>query len=138
RVTLDISPFGKLRMGLVIFFLTIEFVGTKLLGLNFSGFTIRECKKMTVYDPILMEIGKKYAAAVGGGWAPEYRLAFSACISTVCYLVAAYLARYFGAGVKDVFLNLSDGVVGMVVPGTEAPESSEIVPNTGVHNTVGT
>jgi len=139
RQTLEISPFGKLRMGLVIFFLLVEFLGTKVLGLDFSGFTIRQVRRMNIYDPVLMEIGKKYAAAVGGEWAPEYKLAFSALFSAICFVGASYVSKWVGGGTKEVFLNIGDGVVGMVVPGAEAegPSSAELVPNSGLPNSIG-
>jgi hypothetical protein len=138
---LEISPFGKLRMGLMIFFLVVEFVGTKMLGLDFSGFTLRQIKKMTMYDPILIDIGRKYAKATGGEWSPETKLAFSAFVSAVCFVGASYVSRWIGPGSRDVLLNISDGVVGTVMPGTDAgapdQESPELVPNNGNHNMVG-
>jgi len=138
KLSLEFSPFGKLRWGLVIFFLIVEFIGKKILGLaKFDGLATREIQKLNIYDPVLMEIGKKYSEAMGEGWCPEYRLAFFAVVSMLCYVVGAYLAQYFGEGVKSAFLTLSDGFVGMSAPGDDMSRVAEIVPNEGTHKTMG-
>ena len=44
---------------LIIAFLAIEYVGTKIMGLNMSGFTMAQMYNMSSYDRLLIELGER-------------------------------------------------------------------------------
>lgn len=144
KISREIGPMGTLRFFLVIGFMVFEFVGCQVFKLaSFDGFTKREVHRMNKYDPILIEIGKKYSSAVGGGgWSPEYRLIILTVVTTVCYVASGLVDKFLGHGagesLKDVILNAGDGLVSMVMPGSSVEAApAEIVPNTGEHNLLG-
>jgi hypothetical protein len=84
------------KIYLVIMFLGLEAFGTKVLGLNMTGFTMSQLASINKYDTLLTEIGEKHYVSGTSTWSPEVKLAFMGITSAITFVVINYLANYIG------------------------------------------
>jgi len=94
---------------LLLYFLILELVATRILGLPANGYTMAQMKSMTRYERLLLELGEKYYTPGGGEWAIEYRILFISLFNMVIFIVMNWLSKYIGEGASKALI---DSIVG--------------------------
>lgn len=113
------------KIYLVIMFLGLEAFGTKVLGLNMSGFTLSQLANITKYDTLLTEIGEKYYVAGTSSWSPEVKLCFMGITSAITFVAINYLASYVGG---DAARSTIQAAVDALMTGTFTQSNANSLP----------
>jgi len=101
------------RNYLLLYFLILEFIATKLLGLPANGFTMAQLNSMSRYEDLLIKLGEKWYVPGGSEWPVEYRIVFLSLFNMVLFIAMKWLAKYVGG--ENVSQALIDTIVGGVV-----------------------
>jgi hypothetical protein len=81
---------------LVIFFLSIEVFGVKILGLNFSGYTMSQLKIINRYEELLIELGEQQYVQGGSNWPIEARILIMCLFNALIFILVKYLSKWLG------------------------------------------
>lgn len=84
-----------LKMG----FLGVEFVCTRGIGIDMTGFASSQITSMNKYDKLLIELGEKNYASWGSNFPVEVRLLGTVLIQAMLF----YITRMIGAKIGDIF-----------------------------------
>jgi hypothetical protein len=87
---------GQWKVYLILFFLAIEIGGIKLLGLDFSGYTMSQASALHKYDRLLVELGEKYYAEGSSNWPIEARFFMMAGLNAIIFCIVKYVGKYVG------------------------------------------
>lgn len=103
------SSADNYRGYLLLYFLVLELVATRILGLPANGYTMAQMKSMTRYERLLLELGEKYYTPGGGEWPIEYRILFISLFNMVIFIAMNWLSKYIGEGMSKALI---DSIVG--------------------------
>ncbi len=114
------------RMYLVATWIVLEFVATKYLRINLSGFTNAQQKSMHKYESLLIELGEKRRRSTwGSNWPVEARL-----IAVVVFQAAFfYLTKIISDQVGDSVSSLFSSLMGQPAPHSSPPGEFAPAPN---------
>ena len=97
------------KMYLIALFLGIEFVGTYILGLPLTNYTLRQLEIMSKYDSLLMELGEKNYTGLGSNWPVEIRILLVALVQAILFMAITKLGSLMGQPMAE---RICDAVVG--------------------------
>lgn len=90
------------KLGLMFAFFGIE-LAAKKLGLNFSGFTSYQMKKMDSYNRLLIELGEKSYANFAANWPVEVRLAGLIILNAGVFYLGKIISQHGGKEIAKFF-----------------------------------
>ncbi len=96
------------KVYLVLFFLGTEVFVIKVLGLDFSGYTLSRMKCINKYEKLLTELGEQYYLQGGSNWPIEARLLIMILGDAIIFLLIKYLTKYIDMP------ELSDALQGLI------------------------
>ena len=118
---------GMWKFALSASWLAIEFVFTKLIGLNMTGFAKCELNKIYKYDTILQELGEKHYFSIGAGWPLWVRFMLITMMSALFFLVIQFITKLFPAarGMAEQMLDMMTNKLSNVgrAPNKNAPQN---------------
>lgn len=94
------------RILLVVYFLFLESVCNKILGLKGEDFTNTAVNLLTEYDDMLMELGERDTLSNFGSWPVEARILLLGLFHMTVYLILQYLANWIGKENSQSILDL--------------------------------
>jgi hypothetical protein len=101
------------KVALILLFIGIEWIGTKVFGLPISGYTISQMKSMHRYERLLMELGEKQYTSFGSGWPVEIRILMIALLNAAFFVILQYASSSLGQGavtiIQDFLSNIFSG-----------------------------
>jgi hypothetical protein len=97
---------------LILMFLIIELVASKVLGLPCGGYTMAQLRSMNKYQRLLIELGEKYYAPGGSSWPVEVRIIMLAMFNALVFIVIKWLANYMGEQLAETIINVLLGGIG--------------------------
>jgi hypothetical protein len=100
------------RNYLIVMFLVIELVATKVLGLPCTGYTMAQFRSMNKYQRLLVELGEKYYAPGGSSWPVEVRIIMLAMFNALIFIVINWLASYIGKQTAEMIIDFVMGAGG--------------------------
>jgi hypothetical protein len=89
---------------IVGFWLGIELLFTRVLGLNFSGYTLNQLSLLPTYERYMFEFVEKYSG-IGTGFSPEVKILGLTVLSAVIYLALKTFAKWIGSGLAGTIQN---------------------------------
>ena len=113
------------RTYLILMFLVIELLATRVLGLPCNGYTMAQMRSMSKYEQLLIQLGEKWYVPGGSDWPVEYRIVFLALFNALIFMGMKYLSQYVGEGAAESIINF---VIGGNVSNdnpSPSPESGE-------------
>jgi hypothetical protein len=93
------------KVYMVILWLGIEVICIKWLGLNASGYTISQLRRMNTYERLLIELGERNYGVGTSTWPIEVRIAFVALTNAVVFIAVKTLASFLGEGPAEAIMN---------------------------------
>jgi hypothetical protein len=84
------------KIYLLVFFVGFELFGTKVLGLDFSGYALNQLTCMARYEKLLLELGEQSYSSLGANWPVPIRILLLALFNAVVFILFKYLTSYFG------------------------------------------
>jgi hypothetical protein len=96
RIHYDNSMNGQYKLYLIALFLGIEFLGTRVLGMDFSGYTINQVSMMNQYEIYLIELGEKNQGSFGSNWPVEIRILLFAMLNAILFVVIKAISNNLG------------------------------------------
>jgi hypothetical protein len=111
----------KYKIYLTIFFLVIEALGTKVLGIPISGYTSDQISQFMFYEQLLLELAERSKSSGGDDWPVEIRIFLYMLYQVVIFMVIRFVSSFLPAEtVKDLRAQIND-----IMVGTKAPVISE-------------
>nr|WIL05121.1 hypothetical protein pmam_82 [Pithovirus mammoth] len=103
----------KYKLYLTVFFLIIEALGTRVLGLPVAGFTKDQLDQMIFYDQLLLEMGEKSTSGIGEEWPVEIRIIFFAMVQAVIFILVNVLASFIDPSmIKGIRYQINEMIIG--------------------------
>jgi hypothetical protein len=115
------------RNYLIIYFLILEAIATRLLGLPAQGYTIAQMNTISEYDRLMIELGEQWYQPGGGQWPVEYRLIFLSLMNMLILIITNYLGQWIGN--ENLAKTLVDIVTGSVSQNSQQEDYSNVNPN---------
>ncbi len=97
------------KVYIIILFVGLELFGTKVLGLDFSGYTLNQLSIMNRYERLLIELGEKNYTNVGSSWPVEIRICLLALFNAIVFVLVKYLCSHLGPDVANVVQSMVTG-----------------------------
>ncbi|PCJ29174.1 MAG: hypothetical protein COA94_02370 [Rickettsiales bacterium] len=131
---------GDYKIYLVLFWLVIELIGTKVLGLNFSGFTLNQFNLVNKYETLLLELGEKSYSDISAEWSPEVRLIFLSMTNAIIFTIFKYISSSLGVETANAIQSAFNGLFTKTKSGKGETDVAGMIANfgsmfTGVSNT---
>lgn len=109
---------------IIILFIVIEFLGTKVLGLPLTGYTINQLSMMHRYERLLIELGEKNYSGMGTGWPVEIRIILLSLFNAFVFLLVTSLCSHMGPEVANLALQWINGFMNGQPNRSSAPASA--------------
>ncbi len=105
---------NQYRLYTVIYFLGLEAICVKMLGLNASGFTVFQVKMLNEYDSLMIELGEKHHDRKFDSWPVEARVFLMGIFYLAIFIIASIIGSWMGgaASVPVIIDLLSKGLKG--------------------------
>ena len=100
RIHID-NNVDQYRVYLVVLFLGIELFGTKVLGMDFSNYTMNQMSIMSRYERLLIELGEKNQSSDGSRWPVEIRILLLALFNAVVFIIVKVLSNNLGPDIAN-------------------------------------
>ena len=126
RIHYDNSMNGQYKLYLIALFLGIEFLGTRVLGMDFSGYTINQVSMMNQYEIYLIELGEKNQGSFGSNWPVEIRILLFAMFNAILFVVIKAISNNLGPELAGFIQQLINGLFrGNSRPPPQNPQNSQ-------------
>ena len=113
---------------IIAFWLVMELIFTKLLGLNFSGFTLNQLKLIPTYEYYMFEFVEKYGG-IGTSMSPEWKIIGMTVFSAVIYLALRTFSKMIGSVLAGVIQNVINSILkGELTPASAANVNQHVNP----------
>ncbi len=96
---------------LIIFWIIMEFVGTKFLKLNLTNFTDSQLKNFGMYDYLLTKLGKKSKISIGKGLPIPVKIIGYSALNIVIFVILNYIAKLAGPSAVQMIDKLLRGAL---------------------------
>lgn len=123
------------KMILTVLIFICEYIGSKVIKIDCTGFAAHSLRSMHRYDRLLIELGEKNYSSFGENWPVEFRLGAMVLVNFVIYCIAKYLFKVTGQDMSDNFFEMfqsmgSASVESDLPPGTgmDAPNPNATAP----------
>ncbi|MFS8159191.1 MAG: hypothetical protein ACMG6E_03075, partial [Candidatus Roizmanbacteria bacterium] len=94
------------KLIMIVLFFIFEWVGSKFLKINISGFAVHSIKSLHRYDRLLVELGEKSYGGFGENWPVEIRLGGLVLVNAIIFCIAKYVFKYTGQDSSDAFYEI--------------------------------
>lgn len=107
----------KYKIFLSIFFLVIEALGTRVLGIPISGYTSDQLSQFIFYEQLLLELAERSKTGGGDEWPVEIRIFLYMIYQVVIFLIIRFVSSFLSPEVvKDLRGQINDLMVGTKPP----------------------
>jgi hypothetical protein len=75
------------RIGMMLFFAGVEWIGRKILGFSIEGYCMNQINNINHYENLLIELGEKSPDGITSGWSVESRLLIVILVNMAIFFV---------------------------------------------------